>query len=494
MKSGEIMKKVNHVLFFGLLLLSLPLSLFCQELAYIEISPDSVTIAVDDSIQFTVTYYDTNGVGFDTTATWDVHPQSKGSITDEGWFYANSPGECLLSAQLGTFTDEVIVTITPPGEDPPGGSNEQNLIIIPADTVLVMGTTVQFEVFYADSVGGVGEPVDSLVIWSLLGMPLGTLSDAGHLTVDTTGYALVKAQIDDCSVTAYVVATDGAIDTSGVNNITITRDSPNPQGYTVIREIEEGGNWKISGLPHPMNILNGGNVYFPPGCISEDIRIHMALPGFFRVGGDTVQYGYDGIVAGVQFRVMTDDTTIVEPYYFDTPLFAGLVFKRGLLANLGIEPGDLSLYFTIEGEDTLYFDSTGIGYTTVDTSSNCIYSSIAHFSDLVVAETLISPVEISTGDVVRPSGFALFQNFPNPFNPVTTIRYEVPHRSMVTLTIFDVTGRAVTILQNSIQTAGTYSVDWNGLNENGMPMSSGIYLARMHTGDFSQTIKMVYLQ
>ncbi len=261
-----------------------------------------------------------------------------------------------------------------------------------------------------------------------------------------------------------------------------------------MREIEEGGNWKIAGLPHPMNILNGGNLYFPPGCISEDIRIHMALPGFFQVGGDTIQYGYDGIVAGVQFRVLVDDTTVVEPYYFDTPLLAGLIFKRGLLANLGIEPGDLSLYFTMEGEDTLYFDSTGIGYTTVDTASNCIYSTVAHFSDLVVTETIASTVGIGEKDVVGPSGFALFQNFPNPFNPTTTIRYEVPTRTMVTLTIYDVTGRAITILENSIQTAGAYSVDWNGLNENGKPVSSGVYLARMHTSEFSQTIKMVYLQ
>ena len=92
-----------------------------------------------------------------------------------------------------------------------------------------------------------------------------------------------------------------------------------------------------------------------------------------------------------------------------------------------------------------------------------------------------------------PQGFALEQNFPNPFNPSTTIRYELPEEAMVNITIYDMIGRQVKTLINGSQTAGYKSTQWNATNDTGSPVSAGIYLYMIQAGEFRQTKNMVLL-
>jgi hypothetical protein len=94
-----------------------------------------------------------------------------------------------------------------------------------------------------------------------------------------------------------------------------------------------------------------------------------------------------------------------------------------------------------------------------------------------------------------PRVAALSQNFPNPFNPSTSINYEVPTRSQVSIKIYDVRGRLVQTLVNDVREAGSYSVQWNGRDSSGEQVSSGIYLYTMETdGHFKTTKKMVLLK
>ena len=93
-----------------------------------------------------------------------------------------------------------------------------------------------------------------------------------------------------------------------------------------------------------------------------------------------------------------------------------------------------------------------------------------------------------------PLDYALAQNYPNPFNPSTNIKYELPELSNVHLTIYDVTGRQVAILQNQDRPAGHYEVQWNGLDDSGNQVTTGVYFARLLVGDYSKTIKMLYLK
>jgi hypothetical protein len=90
--------------------------------------------------------------------------------------------------------------------------------------------------------------------------------------------------------------------------------------------------------------------------------------------------------------------------------------------------------------------------------------------------------------------FALYQNVPNPFNPVTAIRYEIDKRSPVTLTIYNVEGRLVKRLVREVKDRGVYSVLWYGRNESGSIVSSGIYFYKLVAGGRVESKKMVLLK
>ncbi|MBN1782600.1 T9SS type A sorting domain-containing protein [bacterium] len=93
---------------------------------------------------------------------------------------------------------------------------------------------------------------------------------------------------------------------------------------------------------------------------------------------------------------------------------------------------------------------------------------------------------VETAENPVPEAFQLFQNFPNPFNPSTTVRLAVPRSCLVNLTVFDLTGRKVAVLADGIRSPGEHAVVWNARD-----CPSGIYLIRMTAGDFRDTRKLI---
>jgi hypothetical protein len=90
--------------------------------------------------------------------------------------------------------------------------------------------------------------------------------------------------------------------------------------------------------------------------------------------------------------------------------------------------------------------------------------------------------------------FALQQNYPNPFNPTTTISYAIPERSNVKVIVYDMLGKEVATLVNDEKPAGAYNVVWNGLNNEGFQVSSGIYFYALETENFSETRRMMLVK
>ena len=106
-------------------------------------------------------------------------------------------------------------------------------------------------------------------------------------------------------------------------------------------------------------------------------------------------------------------------------------------------------------------------------------------------QTVTSVAEIDTR---VPKEFQLFQNYPNPFNPSTIIRYALPEARAVEIIVYDLAGRKITELANNRQSPGTYEIEWNGKNDEGASVASGVYLARIKAGEFAQTVKMMLLK
>lgn len=103
-------------------------------------------------------------------------------------------------------------------------------------------------------------------------------------------------------------------------------------------------------------------------------------------------------------------------------------------------------------------------------------------------------VKVGTRSSTAPQQFALHPNFPNPFNPSTTISFRIPVDSMVQVEIFNVQGRKIRTLMNEPKQAGEYSLQWNGEDELGRVVSSGLYICRVAADDYTAFGKMTLLK
>ncbi|MFZ0389290.1 MAG: AGE family epimerase/isomerase [Calditrichia bacterium] len=115
-----------------------------------------------------------------------------------------------------------------------------------------------------------------------------------------------------------------------------------------------------------------------------------------------------------------------------------------------------------------------------------------HFT--VVYEPVATPITEGSQPGVLGESFRLFQNFPNPFNPATTISYQLNSPAEVTLTIYNMLGQEIKRLVQQQQPAGLYRVKWNGKSYDGKPAANGIYLYRLKADGTVQTKKMVLLR
>ncbi len=104
------------------------------------------------------------------------------------------------------------------------------------------------------------------------------------------------------------------------------------------------------------------------------------------------------------------------------------------------------------------------------------------------------PTDVDDDKTELPVSFHLSQNYPNPFNPSTEIRFSLPKRSAIRLTVFNLLGQVVSTLADGAYSAGEYRVRWNGQDTSGEPVASGIYFYRLDAGEFTQTRKMVLLK
>ena len=93
-----------------------------------------------------------------------------------------------------------------------------------------------------------------------------------------------------------------------------------------------------------------------------------------------------------------------------------------------------------------------------------------------------------------PVSYELFPNFPNPFNPSTTIRFSLPQAGTVKMVIFNILGQQVRILVDQDLEAGFHNMVWDGANRHGLRVASGVYLVRIQAGSFVKTRKMLLVK
>ena len=103
-------------------------------------------------------------------------------------------------------------------------------------------------------------------------------------------------------------------------------------------------------------------------------------------------------------------------------------------------------------------------------------------------------IPIRIGERKTPNVYRLSQNYPNPFNPETTISYNIAQRGSVRLSVYALTGQLVRTLVDGERAAGSYSVMWDGMDDAGRGVASGVYVCRLKTGDYQASQKMLLLR
>ncbi len=183
------------------------------------------------------------------------------------------------------------------------------------------------------------------------------------------------------------------------------------------------------------------------------------------------------------------------------------MFKGLKISSTGVPPADerqhwATYYFTLSywsAIDSIVIDTALVPpydslIFTVDDSTELIQqvTFVPEWAGKLVIKD-VSDVRVVDG-VGLPETFSLSQNYPNPFNPTTQINFEIPVRSRVTLTIYNVLGQKVTTLVDKEMSAGRYIADWNSASDGGTIVASGVYFYKLEAGDFIQTRKMMLLK
>ncbi|MFC2092744.1 right-handed parallel beta-helix repeat-containing protein [Bacteroidota bacterium] len=162
------------------------------------------------------------------------------------------------------------------------------------------------------------------------------------------------------------------------------------------------------------------------------------------------------------------------------------IFDNSYGSYFGLRNADLTL--TINAKNNWWGDASG-PYHPV-TNPNGLGDAVSNYVDYIpYLLDSVNVVSIKYLQTVIPDNFVLYQNFPNPFNPTTNIRFDVQQSSYIKLIVFDILGKEVATLVSGKFRAGSYEVDWNASN-----YPSGVYFYTLQAGEYIETKKMLLLK
>jgi len=262
----------------------------------------------------------------------------------------------------------------------------------------------------------------------------------------------------------------------------------------------------------------GNELPDPDGVVNvQDLALiqNIILTGFFPDGTPVGPCSY-----AILPKVQGDADAILNVYITNEGISVYLDAKVGirgaqmefgnLVDNVGnmVINTDLGQGYYLKVEDilrTLMYDRIGQKYIQpgIHFMADMPFI-ISNYEDITLDRLIL--VDINVQRVMKiqvniihqapplPLDYILFQNYPNPFNPSTTVKFQVPKTSDVTIKIYDMLGQEIRTLFSEQVMRGNYTVEWDGLNEAGQQMSSGSYVYRMIAGEFMQSKKMVYVK
>ncbi|MEJ2637200.1 MAG: PKD domain-containing protein, partial [Calditrichia bacterium] len=263
-------------------------------------------------------------------------------------------------------------------------------------------------------------------------------------------------------------------------------------------------NWEF-GDGETSTAQNPSHTYQKPGTYT--VSLTLDGPG----GSDAeIKENYIAVKVGVTFAVKVPTSTPQNDVIYLTGTFnywdpgpgeAGLDGNEHDLPMTNIGNNNHNITLAFDGGEYLEYKYTRGNWGTVEKGSqgeeifnrNLIipdsnytqHDVVANWSDITSIHDISSNV---------PAEFSLKQNYPNPFNPTTRIAFEIPEVSHVVISIFDILGNKVKTVANAKYQPGLHSVVWDGRDDKGIPVTSGVYLIKMQAGQFASVKKMLLMK
>jgi len=432
------------------------------DFGYVEVSTDSanwtkIDSLTGDSVNWYPVSLDLSAFAGDSTVWIRFRLESDTYVNEAGWFV----DDVAVIANLSDNSPPLISHTRPPY--PPEGQTSAIGDITITTTILDYSPIAADTLYYNVDGGSItAAPHDSVVTDSL-----------GNVIY----YYTIPAQPSGALVTYYFTA----VDTAG-NSAT----TPTYRYYAgELISYDDGDPGYFAYVPNTDTLA----VQFGSTLVDTFTRVTSVLFYFYNAVGTDSFYVHVWDANG---------NDVVAPI---------LAYQDTSNPNLSWTVVDLRPYeiYIFPGTD-LY-----VGYTTIpgDSVPAILFDSPASFyhsyllqsgtwqlinSDLFIRVLTEKTTEVHEGLTTLPKVFMLGPNYPNPFRGQTVIKYALPKDAHVTLEIYDISGRKVKTLVNGFEKAGWKTAIWNGTNERGEKVKSGIYFYRMKADKFLKTRKMVYLK
>ncbi|MCB5286232.1 MAG: C25 family cysteine peptidase [Candidatus Cloacimonetes bacterium] len=221
----------------------------------------------------------------------------------------------------------------------------------------------------------------------------------------------------------------------------------------------------------------------------DDIRFPLS-------GNSTVPMAYSN-TASISFPEVLPNTTVSESFVLRN-------LGTGNLEGTITVPAEFSLSHMGQALPNDHYYEIGAGVTKIYTISFVAGENVPDIDseiqimtndpDLPVITIPIHLIGVANSDLINPAVTALKGNFPNPFNPSTSIRFSLKDASPVLINIYNLKGQLVKSLLKSELSSGNHQITWNGKDDRGAPVASGIYLYRMESNNFKATNKMMLMK
>jgi glycosidase len=373
------------------------------------------------------------------------------------------------------------------------------------------GTGVNKQYIYADAGGGLDAAYDFKLYFNQIenfGFTSSAIDNL-HNEINNGGYypgpnslymRFMESQDEDCIT--YFYSDGNLLDAATTFNRTKPMATTifSVPGFPMIWNGQEvGWGYGIPGAKEDRNRSTiGWNFQGGPILLPHYQRlawIRGTFPAFATQVFERIGTG-NANVYGILRKYQNENAISLCNFGSESAQVSFMLIATGAPNVLFSNPQNGKLYYVNDVyNDTTYQITFSGGVTNFSMNLPAYGSAVLIVSDSIKKLSVPKVTSVETnGAVALPAVFKLYQNFPNPFNPSTTIQFCIPKAETITIRIFNILGQEVAVVAHGIYTAGEHQVQWNGYSLEGRPMSSGVYFIRLEAGTMTDTRKIILMK